>query len=146
LNAYSDTSFLAALYLVDVHSTTAAKEFDIARPVLALTPFGELEIVNAFEGRMFRGEADRSQVRAAHRALEADIQAGILVRRAVPEAAYARGFVLSRRYTHRLGSRALDILHVAIALELRAEAFFTFDVRQHRLARRVGMKVRPRSL
>jgi hypothetical protein len=39
----------------------------------------------------------------------------------------------------------LDILHVAIALELRAGIFFTFDRRQSRLARRAGMIVRPRS-
>jgi hypothetical protein len=34
---------------------------------------------------------------------------------------------------------------VAIALELRADMFFTFDRRQSKLARRAGIIVRPRS-
>jgi predicted nucleic acid-binding protein len=40
----------------------------------------------------------------------------------------------------RLGVRSLDTLHVASALELRAEGFWTFDERQKRLARAVGVK------
>jgi predicted nucleic acid-binding protein len=146
LIAYPDSSFLVSLYGLDALTGRAVREYGSARPELLLTAFGEFEFVNAFECLVFRGLADRAQAQASLRTLEADIQAGVFVRRAVPEAAYARALILSRRYTHRLGSRALDILHVAIALELRVEAFFTFDRRQHRLARRVGMKVRPRSL
>jgi len=36
--------------------------------------------------------------------------------------------------------RDLDTLHVASALELKAERFWTFDERQKRLARAVGLK------
>jgi predicted nucleic acid-binding protein len=39
----------------------------------------------------------------------------------------------------REGARALDILHVAVALELQAASFFTFDRRQARLARSEGL-------
>lgn len=145
MNCCSDTSFLASFYLPDANSTQAAKEHRLARPILLLTPFGELELVNTFESRVFRREAKAAQIRASLSALEADIQLGVIVRKAVPEAAYTRAIELSRRYTRLLGSRALDILHVAIALELRAEMFFTFDRRQGRLARRAGMIVRPRS-
>ena len=35
----------------------------------------------------------------------------------------------------------LDTLHVASALQLGAERFFTFDERQANLARAVGLKV-----
>jgi len=35
----------------------------------------------------------------------------------------------------------LDTLHVASALELGAERFWTFDERQAKLARAVGLKV-----
>jgi predicted nucleic acid-binding protein len=145
LNCYSDTSFLASLYRLDVNSTKASEEFRLARPVLLLTPFGELELVNAFESRVFRREVEPAEIRASLSALEADVHAGVIVRKAVPEAAYTRAIELSRRHTRRLGSRALDILHVAIALELRAEMFFTFDRRQSKLARRAGMTVRPRT-
>jgi hypothetical protein len=39
--------------------------------------------------------------------------------------------------------RSLDILHVAIALELGATLFLTFDHAQKRLAQAAGLKVRP---
>jgi predicted nucleic acid-binding protein len=48
---------------------------------------------------------------------------------------------LGRRHSSRLGQRTLDTLHVAIALELNAERFWTFDERQAKLARAVGLKV-----
>jgi predicted nucleic acid-binding protein len=35
----------------------------------------------------------------------------------------------------------LDVLHVAIALELECKRFLTFDSRQQRLARAVGLKL-----
>jgi predicted nucleic acid-binding protein len=47
---------------------------------------------------------------------------------------------LARRYAARLGSRTLDTLHVAGALELKAERFWTFDERKAKLARAAGLK------
>ena len=143
MTAYPDSSFLGSLYGRDANSRTAVDQYRRARPLLLLTAFGEFEIANAFESLLFRAEARPVEVQAALRALDDDIQAGVIVRKPVPETAYARALHLSRRYTRQLGNRALDILHVAIALELRAEAFFTFDRRQHRLARRAGLRVRP---
>jgi predicted nucleic acid-binding protein len=40
----------------------------------------------------------------------------------------------------RLGNRTLDTLHVASALELKAERFWTFDDRQAKLARAAGLR------
>jgi len=39
-----------------------------------------------------------------------------------------------------LGTRTLDTLHVACALELKAERFWTFDQRQAKLAKAAGLK------
>ena len=47
---------------------------------------------------------------------------------------------MGRRFGSRLGLRTLDTLHVAMALEMRAQRFWTFDERQKRLARAVGLK------
>lgn len=46
----------------------------------------------------------------------------------------------ARRHGARLGLRTLVTLHVGSALELKAERFWTFDERQKRLARTVGLK------
>jgi predicted nucleic acid-binding protein len=42
----------------------------------------------------------------------------------------------------RMGTRALDILHVASALLLRAERILTFDDRQRQLAHAEGLATR----
>jgi len=48
---------------------------------------------------------------------------------------------LARRYGPRLGVRTLDSLHVACALQLKAERFWTFDERQAKLAKAAGLKI-----
>ena len=143
MTSYPDTSFLFSLYLPDANARAAELEFRRSQPSLIFTPFNEVELITAVEARIFRREVRPSQIHAALRALRADIEAGVLIRNPVPEAAYERAIDLSRRYTRRIGARALDILHVAIALELGAETFFTFDRRQHRLARGAGLRIRP---
>ncbi|HEY3074203.1 MAG TPA: PIN domain-containing protein, partial [Burkholderiales bacterium] len=47
---------------------------------------------------------------------------------------------LSLEYTADIGCRSLDVLHVACALELGLPNFLTFDLRQRRLVRSVGLK------
>jgi len=46
---------------------------------------------------------------------------------------------LSARFGAIFGVRTLDSLHVACALELKAQKFWTFDARQARLAEAVGL-------
>jgi len=44
-------------------------------------------------------------------------------------------------HTERLGARAIDLLHVASALELESEVFLTTDDRQAQLAKAEGLKI-----
>ena len=44
-------------------------------------------------------------------------------------------------FTRTLGTRSLDILHIANALVLGIREFLTFDVRQAALAKAAGLKV-----
>lgn len=48
---------------------------------------------------------------------------------------------LSALHSETLGTRSLDILHVAAALVLGLPEFLTFDQRQLALARAAGMRV-----
>jgi len=59
---------------------------------------------------------------------------------ALPESAFDVCAQLARRHGARLGLRTLDTLHVASALELKAERFWTFDERQKKLAADRGPK------
>jgi predicted nucleic acid-binding protein len=59
----------------------------------------------------------------------------------LPEAPFELCIELARRHVARLGARTLDTLHVAGALELGAERFWTFDEQQAKLAETVGLKL-----
>lgn len=48
---------------------------------------------------------------------------------------------LSRKHTGPIGSKSLDILHVASAMAMATDHFLTFDDRQARLAALAGLKV-----
>ena len=59
----------------------------------------------------------------------------------MPENAFDRCAELARRYGPKLGVSTLDSLHVACALELKAQRFWTFDERQAKLARAEGLRI-----
>jgi len=42
-----------------------------------------------------------------------------------------------------LGTRAVDVLHVAAALELGATGFFTFGLKQRKMAEATGLILNP---
>jgi predicted nucleic acid-binding protein len=72
---------------------------------------------------------------------EADFNSGGLRLVDLPwRAALDRTAELSRVHTITLGTRALDVLHVASALELGVRSFVTYDTRQAALAKAVGLK------
>lgn len=48
---------------------------------------------------------------------------------------------LSAQHSERLGTRSLDILHVAFAVVLGAREFLSFDQRQAALAAAAGLTV-----
>lgn len=71
---------------------------------------------------------------------EEHVSAGRWISLPIPENAFELCADLARRYGPKLGIRTLDSLHVACALELKAERFWTFDERQAKLAKAVGLK------
>jgi predicted nucleic acid-binding protein len=139
-NGYSDTSFLVSLYTPDANSVPARSALIEGRGLL-ITPFGEFEFANAIELRVFRKEITRSQANASLGKFRSN--SSIFVFRPIPQLTFERAMQLSREHTPELGVRGMDVLHVAIALELGAAVFFTFDRGQRRLARAAGLKIRP---
>ena len=59
-------------------------------------------------------------------------------------ALFAKATELADRHSTRLGTRSLDLMHVAAALLLETDTFFSFDERQRKEAKADGRKVRPR--
>jgi predicted nucleic acid-binding protein len=144
VSAYADTSLLVSLYTSDSNSDAAAASLRQLKDLIVVTPFGESEFVNSVELRVFRKETSLHQAENSLRDFQRDIDAGrFIVGRPVPANAYERATLLSRRHTRQIGVRGMDVIHVAIALELNAELFLTFDKNQANLAKRAGLTVRP---
>lgn len=141
MTIYADTSFLVSIYLDDEHSDEAERWLKSA-PDVWLTQLHIAEWTHAIEQHVFRGKLSVSESRILHELLEEDIANGVWTEVALPESVYDRCIALARRYTAQFGSRTLDTLHVAAALELNAARFWTFDGRQQKLAQAAGLKTR----
>ena len=111
-------------------------------PRLWLTPLHRAEWAHAIERQVFQKLLSRRETRELHAEFEKDRIDGIWVEATLPDSTFERCSELARRFVARLGSRTLDTLHVASALELKAERFWTFDERQAKLARAAGLKLK----
>ncbi|MGA2534868.1 MAG: type II toxin-antitoxin system VapC family toxin [Terracidiphilus sp.] len=135
---YADTSFQIAAYVADVHSPAVVSRM-AQRPQLCLTPFSRSEVANAIHRQVFIGRLSAIEVQRAWRSFEGDIGAGVWQNVEFPLRAWDTSVDLARRFAPTLGVRTLDSLHVACALELKADRFWTFDDRQAKLAEAVGL-------
>lgn len=139
---YVDPSALARLYIHQEGSREMSEWRLRQRGVLPVTHYGRTEIINAISLAAFRRAITLDKAAQALSLLDSDFAAGhleqvdLLWRSALNQAAE-----LSRIHTPKLGTRSLDVLHVACALELKLRRFVTFDDRQRRLARAVGLKL-----
>jgi predicted nucleic acid-binding protein len=141
LKIYADASFLISLYTLDANSAIAGQTMRASDGERYVTVFGELEVVNALQLRVFRKELSESQIKSSLADFEKDMRDGILLLRPLPDQVFERAGELSRQPTARLGTRTADLLHVAAALELSADYLYSFDQQQRRIARAVGLKV-----
>jgi predicted nucleic acid-binding protein len=135
---YVDSSFLVAAYVVDVHSPAVVHRL-WAELHVGITPFGRSEVANTVFRQVFLKKLTPAEANRAWQSFEADCQGGTWDCMELPERAWETSVDLARKHVPRLGVRTLDTLHVACALELKAERFWTFDERQARLAEAVGL-------
>lgn len=82
-----------------------------------------------------------SETQTVYDDFESDREAHVWVEVGLPEMAFERCIQLAKQHGTRIGMATLDTLHVASALELKAPRFWTFDERQAKLARAVGLKI-----
>lgn len=144
MKIYADTSILFSLYVTDANSPKA-DAWRQANPVpLDFTGFHRLELRNALSLAVFQQRLTPAESLAAWQEIEQDLASGLLVakpdvwEKLVPEAES-----LAEQHTPVIGSRSLDIVHVAAATVLGATDFCTFDTRQSKLAQLAGLQVQP---
>ena len=141
MRVYLDTSFLISLYSADANSIAAAQMMQASRNVYLVSTFTELEMINALQLRVFRKEILSAQATSSLHDFEQDLRQGVFqfIRRT--EDAFQRAHRISRRTTARLGTRTVDLLHVAAAIELNADCLYSFDRQQRKLARVFKLKL-----
>ena len=141
MKIYADTSFLVSLYCLDANSVSAARTMHASSGDRFVSVFGELEVVNAMELRIFRKQVSATQAQSSLNDFEKDLRAGVFQLRPLTEQIFERAHQLSRQTTPKLGTRTADVWHVAAALELSADYLYTFDQQQRKLARVVRLKL-----
>ena len=141
MDCYADSSFLVSCYVADSHTPRANAYLLRTGGRLVFTA---LEVRNAFKLGVFRGVFAAADAKAAWGNLETDFRSGRLMKKSVNWPVVLRiAARFSDRHSATIGTRSLDILHVAAAKAVRAAEFVSFDARQRALALAVGLKVAP---
>jgi hypothetical protein len=142
VTAYADTGFLCSLYAPDAHTSRAIARMKRQALPLAFTWLHQLEFRNALRLRVFRGDITVAQRDASLNAMLADLAAGVLLVASPPlTEVMTEAERLSALHSQTLGTRTLDILHVAATLVLGLAELLTFDSRQAALAKAAGLKI-----
>lgn len=140
MTLYADTSFLASVYVQDALSGRAQAWLATHSTSLPLTDFGRTELRNALARLVFTAALTVQELAAAWQMVESDLRDGRLhaISLSWPDV-FAQAEQLTNQHTPILGTRTLDVLHVAAAQILGASEFVSFDGRQANLARAAGL-------
>jgi predicted nucleic acid-binding protein len=142
VKTYVDTSVLFSLYIANSPKADAWRQ---ANPVaIDFTGFHRIELRNALGLAVFQQRLTSAEAQAAWQDVLQDLAAGLLA--PAPDLwgkLVVEAESLAEHHTPTIGSRSLDILHVAAALVSGATNFYTFDDRQRKLAQLAGLRVQP---
>ncbi len=139
---YFDTGVLLKLYLPEPRAAEAVAFVSSSPGKPPVSQLHELEMRAALRQKAGRRELTQTECDALIAQVQADLTDGVYERVPVswPDV-FAKAEALSA--AHGVGTlcRSLDTLHVALALELGATGFCTFDLRQSRMAAAAGLNV-----
>ena len=142
MTVYADSSLLVSSYIDDVHSAEADQRMSAA-PDVWVTPLNRAEFAHALFQQVFRARFSAAEAQLAWNNFDKACSTGIWIPVSLPERTWETSIDLARKHGPTLGVRTLDSLHVACALELSAQRFWTFDERQTRLAEAAGLDTSP---
>ena len=142
---YADSGFVVSLYLTtEGTSAQARKEIKRASKPILLSPLSLLEIRNALNFGINRGEITSEQRDAVLAEIDAQIENGFFRLVDVSQSSiYAKAQELSNKHTPTTATRSLDLMHLAAALLSGAPTFLTYDKRQAKDAMAEKIAVKP---
>lgn len=137
---YIDTSALLKAYVPEPDSD-AFVDWAHDRPMRCISPLSGVELHCAIHRRHRMGLLDARQRNSAIGAFDREVEADLFKVLSWP----AQGFAEGREALERcrpIALRALDALHLAVALHHRCTGFATADRVQAQAARRLGLRVK----
>lgn len=142
MKCYADTGFLVSLHSSDANSAPAKAWMRSHGVPMAWTWLHEMEFRNAIRLQVFRKQLDPIHLAGILHKQALGLDNGVYFS-AAPALAEVNREVerLGASHTAMIGTRTLDILHVAQASVLGIRDFLTFDTRQAALAKAAGLKV-----
>ncbi|WP_269524192.1 type II toxin-antitoxin system VapC family toxin [Coraliomargarita parva] len=142
MSDYADTGFICSLYAPDANTEQALAFMEKQSDAIAFSWLNQVEFRNALRLRVFRKEITAAQRDQSLNILLADLRDGIFINEEPSQSnVLIESERLSVQHSEKLGTRSLDILHVAMAIVLGCERFISFDARQIKLAKAAGFKV-----
>jgi predicted nucleic acid-binding protein len=139
---YVDTSVIVKLYIREEYSRAASVWLKKNNEAIPLTSLHELELIKAIHLKQFRTEITPKETRLIMSRFAEHETGGIYYRpRSDWSEIFSYAIDLSKKHTASIGSRSLDILHVASALSINADRFLTLDERQAKLAILAGLQI-----
>ncbi|MBW2366616.1 MAG: type II toxin-antitoxin system VapC family toxin [Deltaproteobacteria bacterium] len=138
---YLDTSVIVKLYVKEAYSREASDWIKANNEAVPRTVFHELEFTNAIKLKQFRNEMSGREAGIVLERFNKHEKERIFYNPPINWSdAFTRSLALSKNHTKTIGSCSLDVIHVALALSMGADRFFTFDHKQSQLASAVGLQ------
>ncbi len=150
MNAFADTSFLFAFYFPRTASGLAIARVNSSPESPSISSLVRFEFLQAVWFKVWlhsQGQPLGLSEAAAQSALAAfdiDLEQGLWTVSSLDwESVITRAERLTIDHTPRRGARAMDILHLASALQHGATELLTFDENQRNVAAAEGLAVAP---
>lgn len=141
---YADASFLAALFARDDHGQKALAWWRRNNAILTASRLVLFEAENCIRTLPLAGKCTRTEsLWALDQMKRARLEGLIEVRELPNKRLFPAAQRLSLHHSDTRTFGAMDIIHVATALELSARTFLSFDGRQRELAETEGLETAP---
>ena len=142
---YCDTSCLLKLYVEEPDSelaTVLVQKYH--RGSILFSKFQELELKSAIEAKCHRREITIDDATVALETVTFHKRGNYLILPVLDwNQVFDRGIQIATSLGRESGIRSLDILHVATALAIGCGTLLTFDHRQAKVSRALGLDVLP---
>lgn len=144
--AYPDTSFLCSVFRRQAFTEQAVEYRRRMTEPLHATGLLEFEFLQGIELQVFLFSQDRTRGYSRREATEmidrwdlGKVEGKVKLVPCDTDEVIRYALKLSRSHTAGGGHRSLDLLHLATAVHLGAKEFLSFDDRQVKLARKLGL-------